>query len=66
MGSLKLVRAISPTAVRPRMQSPEISISHHFFDIDQSRGRAWWLLCQPSPQVSTAIRTLFVESSRVS
>src|SRR5215210_8030768 len=28
-------------------------------------GCAWWLLCQPSPNVRSATHQLFVESSRV-
>src|SRR6266516_1532633 len=47
------------------MQSQLISSSYQARPWRTQRGSAWWLLCQPSPNVNTATHQLFVESSRV-
>src|ERR1700677_4371187 len=43
----------------------EKSISYHARPCRAEVGCAWWLLCQPSPKVSSATMTLLRESSRV-
>src|ERR1039457_3492609 len=47
------------------MQSQLISSSYQARPWRTERGSAWWLLCQPSPNVNTATHQLLVESSRV-
>ena len=42
-----------------------MSNSYHARPWRPDTGCAWWLLCQPSPNVSIATHQLFVESSRV-
>src|ERR1041385_6759305 len=47
------------------MQSQLTSSSYHASPWRTQRGSAWWLLCQPSPNVKSATHQLLVESSRV-
>src|SRR6266516_273702 len=41
------------------------STSYHLRPWRDDVGWAWWLLCQPSPKVSSATSQLFVDLSRV-
>ena len=65
------------TAVGPDNRGLADPIVHHvtsaganiaeiqMYDHDAERGKAWWLLCQPSPSVTSATHQRFVERSRV-
>ena len=50
---------------RTRMPIQLMSSSYHAKPWRAETGCAWWLLCQPSPNVSIATHQLLVESSRV-
>src|SRR5262245_2701076 len=56
----------TPNALRIFSVIQEMSNSYHARPWRADTGCAWWLLCQPSPNVRSATHQLLRESSRVS
>ena len=53
-----------PSRSRPRITSHETSICQRRSPCRAEAGKAWWLLCQPSPNTRSATSQLFRASSR--
>src|SRR5450759_2490 len=65
--SLATFRSLTmPRALKSFSVIQEMSNSYHARPWRAETGCAWWLLCQPSPNVRSATHQLLRESSRVS
>src|ERR1700722_11303701 len=61
----RLMSQAKPNVFSAQMPYQFISTSYQRKPCCAAVGCAWWLLCQPSPKVSSATHQLLVERSRV-
>src|SRR5579863_4062886 len=62
---MRLMSQARPSFCSAQMPYQLVSTSYQVKPWEAEVGWAWWLLCQPSPKVSSATHQLLVERSRV-
>ena len=60
-GEMRITLRAMPTFSMPVMIAAEGSISHFFIPCTAERGKAWWLLCQASPNEGRDSQKTLVE-----